>query len=234
MGNTKIIPRGFGPVLVLVPLAGVVGGLGQWWADGGSQAVQLTRCGALLAEAWEAAVVEEVLFRGVLLWACLSWARRRNEAYPRRASRARRFAGLRAVVDPVGFAVMTSSLIFGLAHLFPEGSLMAPGADIGVAAIQGVLKVAQATLFGAVMALLVVRSPTARVLSRQLGAFPGGTRNRSRPFRSVVLGPSSADGRRAAFYLSHGQRGRSRTFGDHNGSAGMGRKIMLGFAHEQN
>ena len=36
---------------------------------------------------------------------------------------------------------------------------MAPGADIGVAAIQGVLKVAQATLFGAVMALLVVRSP---------------------------------------------------------------------------
>lgn len=159
MGNTKIIPCGFVPVLVLVLLAGVVGGLGQWWADGGSQAVQLVRCGALLAEAWEAAVVEEVLFRGVLLWACLSWARRRNETYPRRAPRAHRFAGLRAVVDPVGFAVMTSSLIFGLAHLFPEGSLMAPGADIGVAAIQGVLKVAQATLFGAVMALLVVRSP---------------------------------------------------------------------------
>ena len=161
MGNTKIIPCGFGPVLVLVLLAGVVGGLGQWWADGGSQAVQLARCDALLAEAWEAAVVEEVLFRGVLLWACLSWARRRNEAYPRRAPRAHRhrFAGLRAVVDPVGFAVMASSLIFGLAHLFPEGSLMAPGADIGVAAIQGVLKVTQSTLFGAVMALLVVRSP---------------------------------------------------------------------------
>lgn len=161
MGNTKIIPRGFGPALVLVLLAGVVGGLGQWWADGGSQAVQLARCGALLAEAWEAAVVEEVLFRGVLLWACLSWARRRNEAYPRRAPRAHRhrFAGLRAVVDPVGFAVMASSLIFGLAHLFPEGSLMAPGADIGVAAIQGFLKVTQSTLFGAVMALLVVRSP---------------------------------------------------------------------------
>lgn len=161
MGNTKIIPCGFGPVLVLVLLAGAVGGLGQWWADGGSQAAQLARCGALLAEAWEAAVVEEVLFRGVLLWACLSWARRRNEAYPRRAPRAHRhrFAGLRAVVDPVGFAVMASSLIFGLAHLFPEGSLMAPGADIGVAAIQGVLKVTQSTLFGAVMALLVVRSP---------------------------------------------------------------------------
>lgn len=161
MGNTKIIPCGFGPVLVLVLLAGVVGGLGQWWADGGSQAVQLARCDALLAEAWEAAVVEEVLFRGVLLWACLSWARRRNEAYPRRAPRAHRhrFAGLRAVVDPVGFAVMASSLIFGLAHLFPEGSLMAPGADIGVAAIQGFLKVTQSTLFGAVMAQLVVRSP---------------------------------------------------------------------------
>lgn len=161
MGNTKIIPRGFGPVLVLVLLAGVVGGLGQWWADGGSQVVQLARCGALFAEALEAAVVEEVLFRGVLLWACLSWARRRNEACPRRAPRAHRhrFAGLRAVVDPVGFAVMASSLIFGLAHLFPEGSLMTPGADIGVAAIQGVLKVTQSTLFGAVMALLVVRSP---------------------------------------------------------------------------
>ena len=161
MGNTKIIPCGFGPALVLVLLAGVVGGLGQWWADGGSQAVQLARCGALLAEAWEAAVVEEVLFRGVLLWACLSWARRRNEAYPRRAPRAHRhrFAGLRAVVDPVGFAVMASSLIFGLAHLFPEGSLMAPGVDIGVAAIQGFLKVTQSTLFGAVMAQLVVRSP---------------------------------------------------------------------------
>ena len=161
MGNTKIIPCGFGPALVLVLLAGVVGGLGQWWADGGSQAVQLARWGALLAEAWEAAVVEEVLFRGVLLWACLSWARRRNEAYPRRAPRAHRhrFAGLRAVVDPVGFAVMASSLIFGLAHLFPEGSLMAPGADIGVAAIQGFLKVTQSTLFGAVMAQLVVRSP---------------------------------------------------------------------------
>ena len=62
MGNTKIIPRGFGPALVLVLLAGVVGGFGQWWADGGSQAVQLTRCGALLAETWEAAVVEEVLY----------------------------------------------------------------------------------------------------------------------------------------------------------------------------
>lgn len=161
MGNTKIIPCGFGPVLVLVLLASVVGGLGQWWADGGSQAVQLARWGALLAEAWEAAVVEEVLFRGVLLWACLSWARRRNEAYPRRAPRAHRhrFAGLCAVVDPAGFAVMASSFIFGLAHLFPEGSLMAPGADIGVAAIQGVLKVTQSTLFGAVMALLVVRSP---------------------------------------------------------------------------
>ena len=73
MGNTKIIPRGFGPALVLVLLAGVVGGLGQWWADGGSQAVQLARCGALLAEAWEAAAVEEVLFRGVLLWGCSSF-----------------------------------------------------------------------------------------------------------------------------------------------------------------
>ena len=110
--------------------------------------MQLARCGALLAEAWEAAAVEEVLFRGVLLWACLSWARRRNEAYPRRALRAHRFAGLRAVVDPVGFAVMTSSLIFGLAHLFPEGSLMAPGADIGVAAQRALSLVAPVIAHG--------------------------------------------------------------------------------------
>ena len=67
MGNTKIIPRGFGPALVLVLLAGVVGGLGQWWAGGGSQAVQLARCGALLAEAWEAAVVEEAFPRRVVV-----------------------------------------------------------------------------------------------------------------------------------------------------------------------
>ena len=124
-----------------------------------------------LPEAWEAAVVEEVLFRGVLLWACLSWARRRNEAYPRRASRAHRFAGLRAVVDPVGFAVMTSSLIFGLAHLFPEGSLMAPGADIGVAAIQAFSRWRRRRCSGLSWRCSSFVAPTARVLSRS-GRFP--------------------------------------------------------------
>lgn len=111
---------------------------------------------------------------------------------------------------------------------------MAPGADIGVAAIQGVLKVTQSTLFGAVMALLVVRSPYGsrpfpqRALSLMAPVIVHGL------FDLLFWGPHFADRRRAALYLPHGQSGRSRTFGDHNGSAGMGRKIMLGFAHEQN
>lgn len=159
MGNTKIIPCGFGAALVLVLLAGVVGGLGQWWADGGSQAVQLARCGALFAEAWEAAVVEEVLFRGVLLWVCLSWARRWSKRHLKRAACADRVASLRIANDPTCFAVVASSLMFGLMHLLPDGSLTTSGADTAVVVAQAILKVAQSTLFGAVMALLVVRSP---------------------------------------------------------------------------
>ncbi|WP_158318418.1 CPBP family glutamic-type intramembrane protease [Adlercreutzia equolifaciens] len=159
MGNTKIIPCGFGPVLVLVLLAGVVGGLGQWWADGGSQAVQLARCGALLAEAWEAALVEEVLFRGVLLWACLSWAIRCNKRHLKCAASVDRAADHRIVPVSTRFAVVASSLVFGLMHLIPDGSLIASGADTVVVVAQAILKVAQSTLFGAVMALLVVRSP---------------------------------------------------------------------------
>lgn len=159
MGNTKIIPRGFGPALVLVLLAGVVGGLGQWWADGGSQAVQLARSGALLVEAWEAAVVEEVLFRGVLLWACLFWAARWDKRHLKHGANTGCVAGLRVVGDPTCFAIVASSLMFGLMHLLPNGSLIASGADLAVAAAQAILKVIQSTLFGAVMALLVVRSP---------------------------------------------------------------------------
>lgn len=159
MGNAKIIPRGFGLALALVLLAGVAGGFGQWWADGASGTVQLAHFGALLAEAWEAAVVEEVLFRGVLLWMFLSWARRWSKRHLKQAPCADRIAGLRIVNDPIYFAIVASSLVFGLMHLLPDGSLTASGADAAVAIVQGVLKVAQATLFGAVMALLVVRSP---------------------------------------------------------------------------
>lgn len=139
MGNAKIIPRGFGAALILVLLAGAVGGLGQWWADGTAGSLQWSRVGEWLGEAWEAAVVEEVIFRGILLWACLSWARRFD--------------------DPSRFAVAASSLAFGLMHLLPGGPLVAPEADMGIVVVQGLLKVTQATLFGAIMARLVVRSP---------------------------------------------------------------------------
>lgn len=159
MGNTKIIPRGFGPALSLVLLAGVVGGFGQWWADGASGTVQLARCGALLAEAWEAALVEEVLFRGALLWACLSWAIRCNKRHLKRAAGADCATDHRIAPASTCFAIVVSSLVFGLMHLLPNGSLIASGADTVVVIAQAILKVAQSTLFGAVMALLVVRSP---------------------------------------------------------------------------
>lgn len=159
MGNAKIIPSGFGRALALVLLAGALGGFGQWWADEASGTVQLERCGALLAEAWEAAVVEEVLFRGVLLWACLVWARRWSKRHLGHAASADCAAGLPRETDPTRFAVAASSLVFGLMHLLPDGSLIVPGAVCAVVVAQAVLKVIQSTLFGAVMALLVIRSP---------------------------------------------------------------------------
>lgn len=167
MGNAKIISRGFGPTLAAVLLAGVVGGLGQWWADGGSQAVQLAHCAALFAEAWEAAVVEEVLFRGILLWACLAWACRLRRVSSGAGNRTNacwfvedaRRVGRSLLADPARFAAVASSLVFGLAHLLPDGPLVDPGANSAVAVAQGALKVTQATLFGVVMARLVVRSP---------------------------------------------------------------------------
>lgn len=138
MGNAKIIPRGFGAALLLVLLAGAVGGLGQWWAVGASTVLHPGGLCELLAASWEAAVVEEVLFRGVLLWTCLDWARRRGSAaWP---------------------AVAASSLVFGLFHLLPAGPLVAEGANFGIVLAQGVLKVTQATLFGMVMGMLVVCS----------------------------------------------------------------------------
>ena len=159
MENAKIIPRGFKAALGLVLLAGVAGGLGQWWADGASQTLQLAHLGELLAEAWEAAVVEEVLFRGVLLWACLAWAQRWSESRRRRAPNSDGPGRTRVVYHPARFAVVASSLVFGVMHLLSDGPLVAPGVAMGIAAAQGVLKVVQATLFGVVMAALVVRSP---------------------------------------------------------------------------
>lgn len=153
MGNAKIIPAGFGLPLVLVLLAAVVGGMGQGWAEGGSTVWGFSRLGELVAAALEAGLVEEVLFRGVLLWGCLSWAR----SFSRREIECALFQ------NPVCFAMVASSLVFGFFHLLPDGPLMQSGADIGVATVQALLKVAQSSLFGLVMAMLVLRSPFDRL-----------------------------------------------------------------------
>lgn len=137
------IPSGFASPLALVLAAGLAGGVASAWASGCLGPWHLSRLGDLLALALESAVVEELLFRGLLLWGCLVVARRWE--CPR----------------STGLAVVASSLVFGFLHLVPEGPLVAPRADLCVATIQAVLKVAQATLFGVVLASLVVRSPWA-------------------------------------------------------------------------
>lgn len=153
MGNAKIIPAGLGLPLVLVLLAAVVGGMGQGWAEGGSTVWDFSRLGELIAAALEAGFVEEILFRGVLLWSCLSWAR----------SFSQREASCALFRNPARFAMVASSLVFGLFHLLPDGPLLQSGANIGIAAVQALLKVAQSTLFGLVMAMLVLRSPFDRL-----------------------------------------------------------------------
>ena len=149
MRNAKIIPAGFGLPLVLVLLAAAVGGVGQWWAEGASTAWDFSRIGELAAAALEAGFVEEVLFRGVLLWGCLSWAQSFSQ---RKANRG-------AFQNPVCFAIATSSLVFGLFHLLPDGPWVTPEANLAIALAQAVQKVAQATLFGIIMARLVFETP---------------------------------------------------------------------------
>lgn len=161
MENAKVIPVRCACAIALVLLAGALGGLGQWWAAGSSLGAQPARVGELLATAWEAALVEEVLFRGVLLWACLAWARRWNKRHLKGAASAGSEAGFLIAADPTRVAIVVSSLAFGLLHLLPAGPLIAPGASLAVVVAQAILKVAQAALFGVVMALLVVRSPYA-------------------------------------------------------------------------
>ena len=143
MKITNVIPSGLGAPLGWVLVAALAGGVALGWASGASGPWQISHLGELLALASESAVVEELLFRGLLLWGCLAVARRWERAHP------------------LCFAVVASSLVFGFLHLVPEGPLVAPGADLCVAASQAVLKVVQATLFGVVLASLVVRSPWA-------------------------------------------------------------------------
>lgn len=146
----RLVPAGFAWPLVLVLAAALVGGVGQGWIAGGAfgvpdttdafAALDWSRLPAIVLDACETALVEEILFRGVLLWACWRVARRMR------------------LGCPVLWAIVASSLIFGLFHLLPAGELAAPHADIALVVAQGILKVVQATAFGALMALLVVRS----------------------------------------------------------------------------
>lgn len=136
--NGRIAAASF-PVgsFALVLLAGLIGGLGAVAAAGlfpGALFSQLPQ--AFLPVLWDAvetSVVEEVLFRGVLLWGLVSWYGR---------SHIRR-------------AVVATALVFGVLHLAPfDAFQLAP-----VLVIQALLKVAQAALFGLLMGWLVVRSP---------------------------------------------------------------------------
>ena len=135
MRNAKIIPAGFGLPLVLVLLAAAVGGVGQWWAEGASTAWDFSRIGELAAAALEAGFVEEVLFRGVLLWGCLSWAQSFSQ---RKANRG-------AFQNPVCFAIATSSLVFGLFHLLPDGPWVTPEANLAIALALSLIHISEPT-----------------------------------------------------------------------------------------
>lgn len=104
----------------------------------GDRATLLERLGTLVAESAEAAIVEELVFRGFLLVLCLHVARERD------------------VKHPLWTAIWASSLIFGLMHVITS-PLPSPLNIIVVA--QAVLKIAQGTAFGLIMGALVVRNP---------------------------------------------------------------------------
>lgn len=104
----------------------------------GDSAVLLQRMGTLVAESAEAAVVEELVFRGFLLVLCLYAARGRD---------AKR---------PLWTAIWASSLIFGLMHVVTS-PLPSPLSVVVV--VQAVLKMAEGTAFGLIMCALVVRNP---------------------------------------------------------------------------
>ena len=65
MKITNVIPSGFGASLGWVLAAALAGGVALGWVSGASNPWQLSRWGDLLALALEAAVVEELLFRGL-------------------------------------------------------------------------------------------------------------------------------------------------------------------------
>lgn len=165
----------FGLMVILLLLAGLVGGVGTvlgtppegvtgvFGAVGRSDGVAGAAAAArglfsavsfprVLEAIWlslETGVVEEVLFRGVVLWGLVAWWGRKGE---RRA-------------------VVASALLFGVLHLAPDGPLVpasswesaiglaGEGAATFVLAAQGTLKVVQAALFGLLMGRLTIGSP---------------------------------------------------------------------------
>ncbi len=137
--------------VVLVLLAGLVGGVGTMVSAGVLWSASLEGVGNAMAVAVETSVVEEVLFRGVVLWGLIAWWGR---GCTKQAA--------------TKHAVIASAVLFGVLHLAPDGPLVsesawaaaeATGAPWLILAGQAVLKVVQATLFGVIMARFVVRSP---------------------------------------------------------------------------
>lgn len=87
----------------------------------------------------EAALAEELLFRGPLLWVFLSlglWAR-----CPR----------------PLASAVIASAILFDVLHLLPNADGV-PVALSAAVAVQALLKVMEGALFGILMGVFAVRS----------------------------------------------------------------------------
>ena len=114
----------------------------------------LAGLGAALVVSLEAAVGEELLFRGPLLWglaAMIPWLARKN--MPLARALVRRWGPHGAAV----FAVAVSALLFGIAHLLPSPETPLPALSPAVA-VQAMLKVVEGTAFGSLMGSLVVNS----------------------------------------------------------------------------
>lgn len=127
----------------LALLAGAAGGVGALVTLAQSSAAPLVFSweGVLgaCAIAIEAAAVEELLFRGLLLWALLSLGVR---------LRCRR---------PLAFAVIASAMIFGVLHLLPSAGAT-PVALSAAVVVQALLKVTEGVLFGTLMGTFAVLS----------------------------------------------------------------------------
>ncbi len=152
-------------IVVLVLLAGACGGLASAAAQvqlelaagcngAALPSFSLAGLGAALVVSLEAAVGEELLFRGPLLWglaAMIPWLARKN--MPLARALVRRWGPQGAAV----FAVAVSALLFGIAHLLPSPETPLPALSPAVA-VQAMLKVIEGTAFGSLMGSLVVNS----------------------------------------------------------------------------